>query len=363
MLRETPETQSVTLWSHQRGLDMATIRNRNGKWQVQVRRNGHTPRSKSFQSKRDAAQWARQIEAELDATVFAVDLRVLERTSMRDLLVRYRTEVTPSKRGHASESKRIDGFLREDWSDKPLSEATPQVFCRYRDRRLRKVRPGTVIRDLGLLRAIFEVARVEWGLPLPENPMVKVRKPKAPDARERRLRAGELEALLLACAGNRNEWLHTGILLAVETGMRRGELLSIRWKDLSSDKSTLMIRETKNGHARRIPLTGRAIQLLEGRSAHGDTGNEFVFPISANAFWKCWERCKKLAAQSCPDIVDLRFHDLRHEAVSRFFEMGLSVPEVALISGHRDPRMLFRYTHLRAEDIVMKFNVGEDADV
>jgi hypothetical protein len=141
---------------------MATIRNRNGKWQAQVRRKGHTPRSKSFTSKRDAMRWARQTEAELDATVFAVDTRVLERMTIRDMLIRYRNEVTPAKRGHASENKRIDGFLRQAWADVPLSKATPQVFSRYRDERLCKVSPGTVIRDLGLLRAMFEVARLEW---------------------------------------------------------------------------------------------------------------------------------------------------------------------------------------------------------
>lgn len=140
---------------------MATLRNRNGKWQAQVRRNGHSPRTKSFLSKRDAERWARQTEAELDATAFAFDPRVLERTTVRDLLTRYRKEVTVTKRGHASEHKRIDGFLRQSWADKPLSKASPQVFSRYRDERLRTVSPGTVIRDLGLLRSIFEVARLE----------------------------------------------------------------------------------------------------------------------------------------------------------------------------------------------------------
>jgi hypothetical protein len=130
---------------------MATIRNRNGKWQVQVRRNGHEPRSKSFISKRDAEKWARQIEAELDATALAYDPRKLERLSIRELLLRYRDEVTMSKRGRASETKRIDGFMRQTWADKPLSEASPQVFSSYRDERLRRVSPGTVIRDLVVL--------------------------------------------------------------------------------------------------------------------------------------------------------------------------------------------------------------------
>ncbi|MBY8976955.1 site-specific integrase [Rhodobacteraceae bacterium NNCM2] len=334
---------------------MATIRNRNGKWQVQVRRDGHALRSKTFQSKRDANQWAQQMEAELDANVLKFDPRVLERTTMRDLLTRYRREVTPLKRGHASENKRIDGFLRQRWAVVPLSLATPQVFSRYRDERLREVQPGTVIRDLGLLRAVFEVARTEWDIPLPENPVAKVRKPKAPDARERRLEEGELERLLNACGRNRNDWLKAGNLLAVETGMRRGELLSIKWSDLSDDGTTLLILTTKNGHARRIPLTARATQLLRELKRVEGASDERIFPVSANAFRLCWERCKRVVAEEYPGIVDLRFHDLRHEAVSRFFEMGLSVPEVALISGHRDPRMLFRYTHLRAEDIVTKF--------
>jgi len=336
---------------------MAALRNRNGKWQAQVRIKGHAPQTKSFISKRDAERWARQIETELEASALRVDHRALDRTTVRDLLERYRREVTFGKRGAASEAKRLDGFLKQSWAAKPLSMVTPQVFSRYRDERLQIVSPGTVIRDLGLLRSIFEVARLEWDLPVPENPVAKIRKPKTPDARERRLLPGELDLLLKACASTRNEWLRIGILLAVETGMRRGELLSVRWDDVCFESSTLLIRETKNGHARRIPLTDRAHTLLREREGHRDTSQTLVFPISANAFRQCWERCRRKVAEHHPGIRDLRFHDFRHEAVSRFFELGLSVPEVALISGHRDPRMLFRYTHLRAEDLAHKMRM------
>jgi len=207
---------------------MAALRNRNGKWQAQVRIKGHAPRTKSFISKRDAERWARQTETELEATVLRVDHRVLDRTSVRDLLDRYRKEVTVRKRGIASEEKRLDAFLRQAWAGKPLSKITPQDFSRYRDERLQSVSLGTVIRDLGLLRSVFEVARLEWDIPLPENPVAKVRKPKAPDARERRLEPGELDLLLDACGKTKNTWLRSGILLAVETGMRRGELLSLQ---------------------------------------------------------------------------------------------------------------------------------------
>jgi hypothetical protein len=177
---------------------MATLRQRNGKWQAQVRIKGHAPRSKSFHSKRDAERWARQTEAELEATALGVDPRVLDRITVRDLLDRYRSEVTSlRKRGAASENKRLDGFLRLSWAALSLSRATPQVFSKYRDEPPAGiVSPGTVIRDLGLLRAIFEVARLEWDIPLPENPVARVRKPRAPDARERRLLPGELDLLL-----------------------------------------------------------------------------------------------------------------------------------------------------------------------
>ena len=194
---------------------MATIRQRNGKWQVQIRRDGHSARTTTFQNKRDAAKWARQTEADLDANVFKFDTAKLERMTVSELLDRYRQEVTPSKRGAASEYKRLDGFARQTWAELPISKATPQVFSRYRDARLRTVSAGTVIRDLGLLRTIFEVARTEWDLPLPDNPIAKVRKPRAPESRNRRLFDGELEKLLAACSRNRNDWLHDGIVLAV----------------------------------------------------------------------------------------------------------------------------------------------------
>ncbi|MCB1355021.1 MAG: hypothetical protein KDK53_00475 [Maritimibacter sp.] len=138
---------------------MATIRNRNGKWQAQVRIKGHAARTKSFTSKRDADRWARQTEAELEASALRVDHRVLDRTTVRDVLDRYRREVTVRKRGAASENKRLDLLVRQPWAARPLSKITPQTFSRYRDERLRSVSAGTVIRDLGLLRAIFEVER------------------------------------------------------------------------------------------------------------------------------------------------------------------------------------------------------------
>ena len=109
--------------------------------------------------------------------------------------------------------------------------------------------------------------------------------------------------------------------------MRRGEILAIKWDDVNLPKRWLLIPFSKNGHSRRIPLSNRAVEILEAR----EQTDARVFPIAANALRLSWKRLIKRAG-----ISDLHFHDLRHEAISRFFELGLTVPEVAAISGHRD---------------------------
>ena len=118
-----------------------------------------------------------------------------------------------------------------------------------------------------------------------------------------------------------------------------GEILRIDYNDIGSQ--ILTINQTKNGHPRTIPLTKRALYIL------GNT--QLPFPMSANAVRLSWDSLKKKG-----NINDLHLHDLLHEAISRFFEKGLSIPEVALISGHRDYKMLFRYIHLKAEYILRK---------
>jgi integrase len=280
---------------------------------------------------------------------------LLSTITIAEVLTRYGVTHTRAHRGHVSEAKRIEVFLRQDWSQLPLAKASPTVFSCYRDARLKQVKPGTVIRELGLLRSIFETARKEWGYTAFQNPLAGIKKPKAPDGRQRRLKPGELEALTKACGSVAGSWLLHGFQLAIETGLRRGELLGICWQDVNFDAAVLHIPFTKTGKARSIPLTDRTTQILTERKATSSTDAEFAFPVSANAFRLAWERCKRRAAGAgCKDIGELRFHDLRHEAVSRFFELGLNTAEVASISGHKDLRMLFRYTHLRPEDIVAK---------
>ena len=327
---------------------MASIRKHRNKWQAQVRRSGYPALVRSFNQKADAQAWARKSEQQIDSGDLMVDQRVLKVMTVRDLLVRYRDTITPAKRGAEKERYRIDAFLSHPFASCTLRSLTPLVLANYRDERLQHVKTGTVRRELSVLNHCIEIARKEWGIPLPVNPVSRISMPKPSEPRNRRPTAEELEALLSECK-QRRLMLGTIIQFAIETGMRRSELVGACWSDLDLGNKTLHIPVTKNGHSRTIPLTPTAMMLLGILTQPSD----HIFPMSGNAIRLAWERLKKRVG-----IQDLHFHDLRHEAVSRFFEMGLSIPEVALISGHRDARMLFRYTHLRAEDVGKKFRVA-----
>ncbi len=325
---------------------MANIRKRGTSWQVQIRRRSHPPLCRTFQSKRDAEIWARMVEARLDRTGLPGDYRELKRLKLGDLLLRYRDQVTPRKRSAENETYRINKLLRHPIAAVSLSDLNSGLFSAYRDERLAEVGPQAVRHYLNLLGHVLKIARNDWSIPLDSNPVDRVKKPDLPHSRKRRLTPHELERLEEASSRGTNNYMLPLIWLALETGMRRGELLAIRWDHIDFEARLLEIPITKNGHPRTIPLSPKTITILEHQKAEEQ---DRVFPVSTNAVKLAWHR---LITRS--GIENLHFHDLRHEAISRFFEKGLSVPDVALISGPRDYRMLFRYTHLRAEDIVGK---------
>ena len=273
------------------------------------------------------------------------DPKALQQVTLGQLVERYRDTVSVKKRGSDVERIVLAAFLRHPICRKRLSEIGPEDFAAYRDERLKTVKPSTLKRELSPLHNMFAVASDEWGLPFRENPLDKVRLKTIPHNRERRLKDGELDKLVIAARSCRNRLIGPIVLLAIETGMRRGEILNMRWEHIQRHTFALIIPHTKNGHSRSIPLTTGAIEILDGVAKQ----EARVFPLSANAFRLAWERLRARAG-----ATDLHFHDLRHEAISRFFEKGLNVPEVALISGHRDPRMLFRYTHPKPRAIADK---------
>jgi integrase len=324
---------------------MASFRKRGSSWHVQIRQSGQPSLTRSFMKKSDAIAWARQAESEIDRRGLHPSRDNLECITVGELLCRYRDEIVVHKRGSVQECSLIQSLLKRKMAAYSLAHATPDIFRQFRDDRLQEVSGSTVRRHLAVLQHAYNVAIREWGFPVYENPVAAITKPALGNPRDRRLEEGELELLLNGCAKSRVWWISPIILFAIETGMRRGEIVNGRWDDVDFDTRIFHIPITKNGQPRTIPLSTRAIDLLQDIP----NGGKRIFPITGNAVRLAWQRLKGRVG-----IVDLHFHDLRHEAISRFFEMGLSIPEVALISGHRDPRMLFRYTHLRAEDVGKK---------
>lgn len=337
---------------------MATFRKRRSRWQVQIRRKGFPSLARSFLLRADAEAWGRQQEVALERGDIVNVRRQLQRLTLRQLLTRYADEVTLQKRGARAERARIGVILRHRIADTTLDQLKPAVIASYRDARLKMVQSASVRRELSIVRHCLEVARKTWGVQIRTNPASDVIRPASSPSRTRRLAPHELVALETALHVCRNPLVRDVFDFALATGMRRGEVLSLMWSSVSLANRTARLLLTKNGDSRNVPLSPVALDVLARRqhylqtlggttTSHQPTG--LVFPISANGFRLAWERVKRRAK-----IDDLRFHDLRHEAISRFFERGLNVPEVALISGHRDLRMLFRYTHLRPEAVAKK---------
>mgnify|MGYP003115009644 CR=1 FL=1 len=321
---------------------MATITRRKNSWFVQVRRKGFTPRYRSFQSKAEAQAWARQQEMKIDTREAPKVAAQVLQSPLSKLIDRYKREISPTKRSFDSERLRLSKMQRHPICDLALREVTSSAIASYRDDRLTSAKAGTVRRELSLLHHIFDTAQKQWGLSIGRNPVDDVCQPVVRDHREKRLQQGEEERLVTELSKCRNRHLLPLVLFALETAMRRGELLSLQWSNVDLERRTAFLPETKNGWHRTVPLTRAAASIL----ATIPVSDGPVFDVTVDCLKAAWKRARVRAG-----VPDLRFHDLRHEAVSRLFELGLSVPEVALISGHKDPRMLFRYTHLMPDQV------------
>ncbi|WP_323687246.1 MULTISPECIES: site-specific integrase [unclassified Rhizobium] len=328
---------------------MATIRKLRGRWQAQVRRRGMKPRCKSFDTKLEAEKWARDLEAQVDRFGAAPDTKILESTTLGQLLERYQHEVSPLKRGSVQEIQRIDVLRRHELAYRTMIGLSQQDIASFRDERLQIVAPSTAVRELAILSHVLEVAIRDWGLPLAKNVVKLVRRPMIRNERSRRLIGDEEQRLLDACDVGKIPFLRTLLVVAVETGMRRGELLGLKWSDFSHNRRVLSLALTKNGSGRDVPLSQRAFDMLIAWREHSAVDQSTIFPMRAGTLEQAWRRLLVRAG-----IKGLRFHDLRHEGVSRLFERGLNVIEVSSVSGHKELRMLRRYTHLAADDLVAR---------
>ena len=322
---------------------MATFRKRNGKWQAIVRQKNIGTASRSFIKKTQAIKWALEQEERIERGVFG-SIEPSEVT-LGELLNRYSQQITPAKRGAETEQRRLNRLINDSISDYSIEQLTSQTLASFRDRRLLDGQRACEY-DLILIRHCLKVAMSEWGLMLSVNPVDQIKKPPSPKARERRLNDGEYERLEAASKLTQNAHIWPIVVFAIETGMRRGEILGLTWDNIDLKRRTAFLPLTKNGSSREAPLSTKAVCVLQQQRMR--TGIS-PFPVNSNAFRLAWDRLRGRAG-----LNDLRFHDLRHEAISRFFEMGLTVPEVALISGHKDVKMLFRYTHLKVDSVVSR---------
>lgn len=340
-----------------------------GRWQARIRRKGLPSVSKNFLSKAAAESWVRGKEREIEEGVF-IPLAESRRTLLSTVLEDYLEQVLPRLKGKKQEESRVRVVGRV-LGGETLANLTPSLLSEYRNTRLTEVCPKTVREELSLLQRVMNFAIKDRGMVLPNgNPLNHVRKPTQHVARDRRLTDYEWTVVQQTPV----------FAFAVHTAMRRGEIANLKWTDLSLSQRWLKVRVAKSGKPRTIPLTLEAVRLLREQqemlqeqhdtngnclwqrpvntngtlpvsSKEGDGGAMFVFPYSPDSITVKFRRmCKQYGFQ------DLRFHDLRHEATSRLFERGLSLMEVASITGHASLQMLNVYTHLSQNHLLSKLD-------
>lgn len=309
---------------------MATITRRVGKYQVQIRRQGYPSRSKNFTYLADAKKWALKVERDLELEPQLVP-EAAKQFTFFELADRFDQVVIAGLKSASRERSRLR-LMKNRLGDVSVSVIDAQYLATYRDSRTDLVSSQTIKHEVNLIRRVLRFGIQECGLRLAEG-IPTIRLAKLPRGRSRRLHDGEYERLI----ANLSAEMRDVVDLALETGMRRSELLKLRPEHISSSNKLVRVIDPKNGIDRNIPLTGKAFEIVCAR-----LGDDSVFSIQADNVTKSF-----LKACRAADITGLRFHDLRHEAISRFFEEGLSVAQVASISGHSDYRMLARYAHLR----------------
>jgi len=331
-------------------------------WKAIIRKRGWPTTIKTFRTKRDAQDWARRTEDDMVRGAY-IDRAPSESTTLKSAMSRYLAEVSPTKSAGTQRRETVRAKpLLESLGDYALVAIVPELVAKYRDERLASRKSNNTVRlELALLSHLFTVAIQEWRVGLVYNPVAAVRKPAAGPGRNRRLLPGEERKLLAACDKTSNPMLGWLVRLALYTGMRAGEIQSLRHDQVDLAKRVVRLSKTKNGSARTVPLIKHAVEIFREALVHP------ISPVDTDlVFWgepgrdgqrrpyefrPAWRRALKSA-----DITGLRFHDLRHEAVSRLVEAGLGDQEVAAISGHKSMQMLRRYTHLRAEDLVERLD-------
>lgn len=324
---------------------MATIRKlASGRWQAQVARKGNR-KSKSFDKRIEARDWAAREEHLISTGEYA---NSPQKKTFGDLLQRYAREVCPQHRGARWEILRIDSICRHDVATTSLEDLTPDALAQWRDQRLSEVQGSSVKREMQIISGALNVARKEWGW-VKQNPITDVRKPAAAAARDRRITQDEIDRVITAAGSNYRKTISRvglAFLFGIETAMRAGEICGLHANDINKDSRVAFLPLTKNGTSRKVPLSSRAIEVLDMLPP---TGGQ-LFGMTAANLSSTFRDIRDKA-----EIKDLRFHDTRHEAITRLAKK-LDVLSLARMVGHKDIRMLQIYYNETAEELARRLD-------
>ena len=325
--------------------EMASVRKKGAGYEAMVARKG-IRKSGTFRTKTEARMWA----AEIERDILRGDHAKVADKSFADLMQRYGAIVSPAKRGVRWELMRIGVVCRDPIADVRLEDLSPAHFAAWRDRRLESVSVATVLRDWNLISHALNIAVNEWEW-LPENPIKRVKRPKSPAHRERRISQDEIDRLLFALGYDYIEKPKTitarvgaAMLFAIETAMRTGEIVSLSWVNVELDERVARLPITKNGLPRDVPLSAEAVRIIE----QVRTDSDFVFDLKTSQIDSLFRKAKKRAM-----IEDLHFHDTRAEAITRLAKK-VDILTLARISGHRDLRQLQIYYRESMADIAKR---------
>ncbi len=337
-------------------------------YRVKVRLKGFPPQTSTHARLTDAKRWAQDTESAIREGRHFKTVESKKHT-LGELIDRYIRDVLPQK--EKSQKKQTAQLLwwKEQLGSYSLAEMTPALVAEKRDELFRGItyrgtqRSGaTVVRYLSALSHAFTVAIKEWGW-IEDSPMRKVTKLKESRGRVRFLDEEERERLLIACKESTNPHLFPVVLIALSTGMRYGEIISLTWPDVDLPRKRVILHETKNGERRAVPIAGQAIELLAQLEKKRRIDTILLFPKlrstpSSRILQKDdIERVQKAQkptqlrspwtiALAKAEIRDFRFHDLRHCAASYLAMSGASLAEIADILGHKTLAMVKRYAHL-----------------
>ena len=334
---------------------MASIRKRTNKdgstsYKVEVRLKGTKPQRATFARKTDARKWAQDTESAIrDGRHFKT--AEAKRHTFADMVDRYIRDILPSKpKSQAKQTQQLT-WWKEQLGTYTLADVTPPLIAETRDklantitRRGSPTSPATVVRYLAALSHCYSVAVSEWQW-IDDSPIRKVKKPTEPRGRVRYLTDDERDRLLPACKESSNPWLYTAVVVALSTGMRKGELMGLTWTDVDLHQGRVTLRETKNGEIRVVPLAGPAMVLLRDHAKVRRLDTALLFPGARKDtpidLRDPWEAALKKA-----EIEDFHWHDLRHSAASYLAMNGASIAEIAEVLGHKTLAMVKRYAHL-----------------